>query len=460
MKLTMGLRRRSAWLAMVLFLAMAGLSVRAADPLQHAQNRLFTSLGTRASALIKDTDGDLDIDDPEDRDFIRTLVDDRVIQFANHFASNLDVDRLKESLSRLVDPAMVAAVPSSFWDALTGLPQLPRDGTWTDEDSADLRKVRSAYMLVSLMEFGAPGKFALFDDPTLGERGGVEEFDAVKETPPGLLARLKEYEDAYQRLMIIRLLGAQTGPDPAVAGLNAARGLVAGIQNAPGEALLQQWWGTILSGPLKPAADIWRLNDQWWQLNPSSGAVQAKGDELDSADPSKPAILSGAQLLSTELSRIQASNLGADAILERLATADNWKLEAKYQSYPIGADVASGVWSVNGLTLSYAPPGGTPKSPARTSNVVCMSLRMVNKPIELLAFDHSYQVSHGESYPPMGGPMLPARSFLQFLDQLLEARVKYATDVPETLPSFGGSTSGSSSQSGAFSSSVGLGASL
>lgn len=430
-------------------------------PLDHAANRMYAPMASRSVALFQDTDGELDIDDPNDRDFIRTTVDDRVIQFANHFAQSLDVGALRASLTRLIDPAIVAAVPPAFWSAFNDLPLLPTDGTWTPQNSTDLRKIRSAFMLVSMLEFGAPGKFALYDEPG-GAQGGVDTFAGENGSDPELLKKIKEYEDAWQRLVLIRILAlVPSGEDPAVAGLKAARELAKGRANTLPEPVLQQWWAAVVAGPLKPAAEIWKVNRAWWDMSRGSAKVRTKFDELDASAAGKPLPLSGAQLVGTEQRAIGAGSVDPESLLERLATADDWKVKAEYQSYPDGVNVAGGTWSQNGLSLSYAPPGSPAVSPTLTGNIALMSLTMENNPIDLYVLDKSYQVAYGESYASdEAGPALPVRGVLRFLERLLEAREKYAADVEQSLADFPGGARGTPSTSGAFSRGVGIGSSM
>lgn len=454
-------RTRHNLLAALLLVPALARAAGPSGPLDHANNRFYAPMTSRAAALFQDTDGDLDIDDPDDRDFIRTTVDDRVVQFANHFAATLDVAQLKSSIAKLVDPAMASAIPAAFWNSLTGLPQLPTDSSgWSPENAADLRKIRSAFMLVSMLEFGAPGKFALLDDAG-GTRGGVDTFAAEQGTDPELLKKVKEYEDAWQRLLIVRILGfTPSAQDPAVVGRTTARALATG-QNAPSDAVLDQWWAGVTAGPLKPASDIWKLNQAWWDLNPGSDKARTKAGELDAAAGGKTPILSGAQLVSTEARGIAPGSPDPAALLEKLSTADNWKIKANYQSYPDGVPVTGGTWTINGLNLSYAVPGNPPVSPTRTSNVICASLEMVNEPLDLYFFDKSYQVAYGESYSSEDAvPNFPARSIAQYLDRLLDAREKPPVSLPATIGDFAGGTRGRSTVSGSFSASAGIGTSF
>jgi hypothetical protein len=75
--------------------------------------------------------------------------------------------------------------------------------------------------------------------------------------------------------------------------------------------------------------------------------------------------------------------------------------------------------------------------------------------------DRSYQLAYNESYPnDDGGPVLPARSWVHLLDQLLAAREKPPTNLPPTEGGFSGSSRGGGPQNGFFSSSRGLGSSF
>lgn len=457
----LGNRGPLALLAAAAVLTLAGLA-GAAGPLDNTANRIAVPMTSRAAAIFTDADRDLDIDDPGDRDIIRDIVDARVIQFANHFAANLDVTQLKKSLSRLVDPGMVAAVPPTFWDALTGLPQLPTDGTWTDDDTKDLRKIRAAFMLVSMMEFGAPGKFALFEEPA-GTRGGIERFSGEVGSDPEFLKKIKEYEDGWQRLMIVRVLGmpggAEGSSDPATTGLAEIRSLLGSVQNGPPDSVLQTWWAGICNGPLKPASDLWKLNQSWWELNAGSDKVRARASALEGGP--KPAILSGAQLLSTEVRGITPDSLGADDLLEKLSTADRWTVKLSFSSYPPGITLGAGTWASQGLSLVYTPSGTYTVSDTRTDNFICSRIEMANEPIDLYMLDRSYQVAYNETYPSDdAGPVIPARSWVHLLDQLLAAREKPPTNLPPTEGGFSGSSHGGGPQNGYFSSSRGLGSSF
>lgn len=388
--------------------------------------RALSGLVMNQTAIIVDNYGAVNLDDVADRDKLRDEVAKRQVLMANNFVAALKSGSWRRELERLVDPAAVASIPPSVVTALEGLQPIDYDGTWDAQDQERLDKIRVALALKGLLDFGVPGKVELDEEPggAAGEALATYLAEAA-DADPAFLRRVREYEDAYQRLCVIRVEGSSgersTTPfDVEGAILGMMNDATAGVANPPPDSLVYGFVDHVASLFVDPSASGWRINPSWWNVTLASGALAAAGDTYS--------LVSGAQLLGVKMNEIDPATATAEEIVEALSTARKYSLAYRGRVYTF-ADAVPGTWS-GGAELAYHA-GSVASSTESTHQVRILEwVGVKDEPLTIMAADMSEQVSGlGAALPEF-----PVSEELLLILKLIEAFQEPATNVPASEP--------------------------
>jgi len=406
------------------------------------------------TSIIEDNFGYVNLDDVDARDGLREEVSKRNVVFANNFVAYLKTGEWRQNLEKLINPADAASFPSTLVGWLEGLDPIDFNGTWDSEDQARLDKIRSAMAIKGLLDFGAPGKAKPSD--VAGEAAGdaTEAFllGGLGGADPALLQRIREYEDAYQRMWVIKVEGTEGRKDAPALDVEGAiigmmNGATSGVANPPSQGDVDGFIESIAGLFADPTDDGWKINPGWWNLTHAGGGLVNQADQYN--------LVSGAQLLGIKMNDINPATASANEIIEALSTASKYSIEYSGRIVS-GATGVSGTWT-SGNSMSYSQGAlDTSTDPADTIRILD-HVGVKEEPLKILAADHSDVVSGLSAEIPE----FPVSEELLLLIKLIQAFQDPATNVPATEGNFEGPSSGGGSSLGTtFNGCGGLGSSF
>ena len=388
------------------------------------------------TAIIEDNYGYINLDDVDARDELRDEIGKRNVLFANNFVKFLKTGKWRESLKKLINPADVAAFPSSLVSWLENDVQpIDFDGTWDDEDRERLDKIRSAMAIKGLLDFGVPGKSMPHEVAGEATGGAIEGFliGSTGGADPALLQKIKEYEDAYQKMWVIKVEGSTGRSDAPTIDIEGAiigmmNQAIAGVANPPSQGDVDAFVESVSGLFADPTDGGWKINSGWWNLTHAGSSLASQANQYN--------MVSGAQLLGIKMKDINPATASADEIIEALSTASKYSIEYSGKIYS-GATAVSGTWS-SGSAMNYSQGAlDTSTNPADVIRVL-ETVGVKEEPLNIIAANHSEAVSGLATEIPE----FPVSEELLLLIKLIQAFQEPATNVPAAEASFTGPSSG------------------
>lgn len=384
-----GLPGPGAWgaaTALVTVLALAGLGV--------AQTVARRGVRTKTSFLLPDAGYTYTLEDPEDRDKLRTLFHGRTITFANKFVKSLKDGSFRPELQRVAEIGAGTASEDKLHDFLEGLepidPAMAVDGQLSVEGQKRLKRIQLAWALVQLVRYGAPGFRATFDIP--GEPGAFDEFLQSAQLDVNFLARIREFENNYERFVEVANEGevAQAGEmtqdqiidmvhAEVVALVDAGEPLAAGTR--PPDGLLRDLAVTVVERYLTNPDHVWRIRPQWYDFAEASDDVEAT--------TSQNFLSSGFQIMAWSMPRVNFDD--PDEAIREMGTAYRLKFKADGWKKPGGPGSSfSSNWSLsaaNGVFNSTDPTGWTTGPGPEVK--IFEKIEVVAEPVPMKVLDQS-----------------------------------------------------------------------
>jgi hypothetical protein len=379
----------SAWGAatgLVVVLALAGLGT--------AQVVARRGVRTKTSFLLPDAGYTYTLEDPDDRDKLRTLFHGRTILFANKFVKSLKDGSFRPELQRVAEIGGGTASEDKLHDYLEGLEPIPdsmaQDGQLTVEGQQRLKKIQLAWALVQLVRYGAPGFRATFDVP--GVPGAFDEFLESAQLDVNFLARIREFENEYESFVEVESDGrvAQSGEmtqDQIIdmvyaevrALVDAGEPIAAGTR--PPDGLLRDLAVTVVERYLTNPDHVWRIRPQWYDFAEAS-------DEVEDTT-SQNFLSSGFQIMAWSMPRVNFDD--PDEAIREMGTAYRLKFKAdgwKKMGGP-GSSFSSS-WSLsaaNGVFNSTDPTGWVTGSGPEVK--IFEKVEVVAEPLPMKVLDQS-----------------------------------------------------------------------
>ncbi len=388
------------------------------------------------TAIIEDNYGYINLDDVDARDELRDEIGKRNVLFANNFVRYLKTGQWRENLKKLVNPADVASIPNNLVSWLENdVEEINFDGTWDDEDQERLDKIRSAMAIKGLLDFGIPGKSMPHEIPGEASGDAIEGFliGSSGGADPAFLQKIREYEDNYQKMWVIKVEGSDGRADaPAIDIEGAIIGMmnqaISGVKNPPSQGDVDSFVESVSGLFADPTDGGWKINSGWWNLTHAGGSLASTANQYN--------MVSGAQLLGIKMKDINPATATADELIEALSTASKYSIEYSGKIYS-GATNVSGTWS-SGSSMAYSMGAlDTSTNPADVIRVL-ETVSVKEEPLNILAANHSEEVSGLSSEIPE----FPVSEELLLLIKLVQAFQEPATEVPASEGSFTGPSSG------------------
>lgn len=372
--------------ALALAAALAGLGT--------AQVVARRGVRTKTSFLLPDAGYTYTLEDPEDRDKLRTLFHGRTVTFANQFVSSLKNGSFRPELERVAEIGAGTESADKLHDYLEGLQPIEAgmavDGSLTVEGQQRLKKIQLAWALVQLVRYGAPGFRATFDQP--GEAGAFDEFLQSAQLDKNFLARIREFENDYEQFVEVANEGevAEAGEmtqDQIIdmvyaevrALIDAGEPLAAGTR--PPDGLLRDLAVTVVERYLTNPDHVWRIRPQWYDFAEASPDVRERTSENF--------LSSGFQIMAWSMPRVNFDD--PDEAIREMGTAYRIKFNADGWVKPGGPGSSfTSNWSLNaanGVFNSTDPTGWT-TGPGPDVKIF-EKVEVVAEPIPMTVLDQS-----------------------------------------------------------------------
>jgi len=373
------------------------------------------------TVVITDNADAIDIDSDADRDKIRREMATRTIEYANEFVENFDVDDLASRLAEIFPEEYVNDFPDHIMKFIGSLDSIELDDYFASVDNVekdDLDRIKMAYVVKSLAEHAPPpggneghGEVIEIDVPGITRE---EEIEVVVIGDQDFLDKMAEYEDGFTEAYKYQVPKSHATDkereesdgegaieectdnfEEQIANMVKLAQMKDGLDNSR----TSNWWRNLqgagveqcegeddgnktFNGNDQFGSDAyqdddgiwWRVKGDWWVHRHEDGTIRSFAqEEVDGFDPYRPpALVSGAQLLSTELKIFESDDaLSCDMgkFRELVCNAEQKVLYIDYEHFPKGmkpGKISEGLWgySEDGKPIEvswYDPSIATPE---------------------------------------------------------------------------------------------------
>lgn len=349
---------------------------------------------SKTSFLIPDRGYQYTLEDPDDRSRLRGLFHARTIRFANSFVASLKGGAFRNELERVAQIGAGGANAEKLHAFLEGLEVVDdgavAGGMLPPAEEAKLKRIRLAWSLVQMVRYGAPGFRSTFETP--GDPGGFEEFLERAQLDREFLARVKEFEDRYEKFIEV----SKDGVVPGVSTLTQDQildAMYASLKDifdqkgdlAPGtrppDGLLRDFARAIVEKHLTSPDDVWRIQPSWYDFAGTTGEVRQRTQQNFMS--------SGFQILAWSLPRVDFGDPEAAVAEMGKAYQIDFKFEGWTRPGGPGADFP-GNWGMSGATeLRYSTdPTGWTTGPGPEVSIF-EAVKVETSPIPMKILDQS-----------------------------------------------------------------------
>jgi hypothetical protein len=353
----------------------------------------------RAGTITGDEAEGLDVDQLEDRDKIRREASSDIIEYANEFTRNCDVQELKQQLCEVFPEEYVNQIPDHVMTYIHSLDMIELDDYFAKTDNnpeaTKLDKIKMAFVMMSLAAHAVPPGGELGHDQVVDEDvptvddGWREDLsaDAQQYGDPDFLDKMSTYEDGFLEMYEYKV------PAPRATDQEEGEGAIkectdnfdrmvprlqeiAQMANGLDNSLTTNWWRNLQGAGVEQCAEgesslnmqganqfgseaiegedgtFWRVKEDWWFHKHEDGTIRSFAQEAtDTYDPYQPPPLnSGAQLLATEIGVLESDDpfscdLGKYRAL--ISNAEQKILYIDYEHFPKGMQpgkISEGIW--------------------------------------------------------------------------------------------------------------------